>query len=126
MSFTVVIPARYASTRLPGKPLADIGGKSMIQHVYERAVRSGAAEVIVATDDERILEVVKGFGGAKKKHRLIISQVPSVLLKWGHAPTWCEKRSGGRQRGRSPPFLRANHPQGGEKIPASPALSPEN
>ncbi|MDT9096642.1 NTP transferase domain-containing protein, partial [Escherichia coli] len=63
MSFTVVIPARYASTRLPGKPLADIGGKSMIQHVYERAVRSGAAEVIVATDDERILEVVKGFGG---------------------------------------------------------------
>ena len=61
MSFTVVIPARYASTRLPGKPLADIGGKSMIQHVYERAVRSGAAEVIVATDDERILEVVESF-----------------------------------------------------------------
>ncbi|RUO65164.1 3-deoxy-manno-octulosonate cytidylyltransferase (CMP-KDO synthetase) [Pseudidiomarina planktonica] len=63
MSFTVVIPARYASTRLPGKPLADIAGKPMIQHVYERAQASGAAEVIVATDDERILNMVEGFGG---------------------------------------------------------------
>lgn len=63
MSFTVVIPARYGSTRLPGKPLADINGKPMIQHVYERAQASGAAEVIVATDDERILAVVEQFGG---------------------------------------------------------------
>lgn len=63
MSFTVVIPARYASTRLPGKPLADIGGKAMIQHVYERALASGAAEVIVATDDERVLQQVEAFGG---------------------------------------------------------------
>ncbi|EGN75616.1 3-deoxy-D-manno-octulosonate cytidylyltransferase [Idiomarina sp. A28L] len=63
MSFTVVIPARYDSTRLPGKPLADIHGKPMIQHVYERALNSGAAEVIVATDDDRIMKVVKEFGG---------------------------------------------------------------
>lgn len=63
MSFTVVIPARYDSTRLPGKPLLDIDGKPMIQHVYERAVQSGAAEVVVATDDERIKSVVEGFGG---------------------------------------------------------------
>lgn len=63
MSFTVVIPARYDSTRLPGKPLLDIGGKPMIQHVYERAVQSGAAEVVVATDDERIKSAVEGFGG---------------------------------------------------------------
>ncbi|RUO22574.1 3-deoxy-manno-octulosonate cytidylyltransferase [Aliidiomarina iranensis] len=63
MSFTVVIPARYQSTRLPGKPLADIHGKPMIQHVYERALNSGAAEVIVATDDERVMQVVKSFGG---------------------------------------------------------------
>jgi len=63
MSFTVVIPARYASTRLPGKPLADIGGKPMIQHVYDRALASGAAEVIVATDDQRVLEQVERFGG---------------------------------------------------------------
>ncbi len=63
MSFTVIIPARYASTRLPGKPLAQIAGRPMIQHVYERAAASGAREVIVATDDPRIAEVVTAFGG---------------------------------------------------------------
>ncbi|WP_286845197.1 3-deoxy-manno-octulosonate cytidylyltransferase, partial [Idiomarina sp. UBA4206] len=63
MSFTVVIPARYGSSRLPGKPLADIGGKPMIQHVVERAEASGAAEVIVATDDLRVKEGVEKFGG---------------------------------------------------------------
>ncbi|MEC9318822.1 MAG: 3-deoxy-manno-octulosonate cytidylyltransferase [Pseudomonadota bacterium] len=63
MSFTVIIPARYPSSRLPGKPLADIGGKPMIQHVYERALQSGAAEVIIATDDQRIADVVERFGG---------------------------------------------------------------
>ena len=63
MSFTVVIPARYGSSRLPGKPLADIAGKPMIQHVVERAEASGAAEVIVATDDMRIKEGVDKFGG---------------------------------------------------------------
>ena len=51
MEFIVVIPARYASTRLPGKPLAEIGGKPMVVHVADRARASGAAEVIVATDD---------------------------------------------------------------------------
>jgi CMP-2-keto-3-deoxyoctulosonic acid synthetase len=51
--FRAVIPARYASTRLPGKPLADIAGRPMIQHVYERVSASGAATVIIATDDER-------------------------------------------------------------------------
>ncbi|MGL5948776.1 MAG: 3-deoxy-manno-octulosonate cytidylyltransferase [Aeromonas sp.] len=54
MSFVVVIPARYASSRLPGKPLADIAGKPMVQHVAEKALQSGAARVIVATDDERV------------------------------------------------------------------------
>jgi len=63
LSFIVVIPARYASTRLPGKPLLDIGGKPMIQHVYERAQGSSAERVIVATDDSRIEAVVAGFGG---------------------------------------------------------------
>ncbi len=63
MSFTVVIPARYQSTRLPGKPLADICGKPMIQWVYEQALQSGAEKVVIATDDERIAEVVKTFGG---------------------------------------------------------------
>lgn len=60
--FIVVIPARYASTRLPGKPLKDIAGKPMIQWVYEQASHSGATEVIVATDDDRIAAACAGFG----------------------------------------------------------------
>ena len=62
MKFTVVIPARYASTRFPGKPLADIGGRPMVVRVAERASRSGAAQVVVATDDRRILEAVEAHG----------------------------------------------------------------
>ncbi|MCK9274395.1 MAG: 3-deoxy-manno-octulosonate cytidylyltransferase [Syntrophales bacterium] len=59
-----VIPARYESTRFPGKPLADIGGKPMIQHVYEGVLRNGnVSSVTVATDDERIFEAVRHFGG---------------------------------------------------------------
>ncbi|MFN3951935.1 MAG: 3-deoxy-manno-octulosonate cytidylyltransferase [Thermaurantimonas sp.] len=57
-----IIPARYASTRLPGKPLIDLGGKPMIQHVYERAINS-VDDLIVATDDPRIMHVVHQFGG---------------------------------------------------------------
>jgi 3-deoxy-manno-octulosonate cytidylyltransferase (CMP-KDO synthetase) len=60
--FKVVIPARYGSTRLPGKPLLDIAGKPMIVHVCERAQEADADEVIVATDDERILEEVTALG----------------------------------------------------------------
>lgn len=60
----IIIPARYGSTRLPGKPLADIAGKPMVQHVYERALEvSNAHEVVVATDDERVVSVVHAFGG---------------------------------------------------------------
>jgi 3-deoxy-manno-octulosonate cytidylyltransferase (CMP-KDO synthetase) len=62
MSFRVVIPARYASTRLPGKPLADIAGKPMVVRVAEAAGKSGAAEIIVATDDARILDAVQAHG----------------------------------------------------------------
>jgi len=62
MSFTVIIPARYASTRLPGKPLLDIAGKPMVQHVYEQAIKSQAQRVVVATDDQRIFDVVEAFG----------------------------------------------------------------
>jgi 3-deoxy-manno-octulosonate cytidylyltransferase (CMP-KDO synthetase) len=60
--FKVVIPARFASTRLPGKPLLDIAGKPMVIRVAERAMLSGAREVIVATDDERIYETVQQHG----------------------------------------------------------------
>lgn len=62
MSFSIVIPARYASSRLPGKPLLDIAGKPMIQHVYDRARESDARQVIIATDDQRIADVAAGFG----------------------------------------------------------------
>lgn len=60
--FSVVIPARYASTRLPGKALADLGGKPMIQRTFEQACLSGAREVVIATDDERIADAARGFG----------------------------------------------------------------
>ena len=60
----IVIPARYGSTRLPGKPLADIAGKPMVQHVYERAQQVSSAQiVVVATDDERVAAAVHAFGG---------------------------------------------------------------
>ncbi len=62
MNFIVVIPARFASTRLPGKPLLDIGGKPMVVHVAERARASGAAEVIIATDHAGIARAVEAHG----------------------------------------------------------------
>jgi len=62
MGFKVVVPARYASVRLPGKPLLDIGGKPMVVRVVEQAMQSGAEEVIVATDYEKIAEEVRKFG----------------------------------------------------------------
>ena len=62
MNFTAIIPARYASTRFPGKPLALLGNKPVIQHVYEQT-SSVLSEVWVATDDDRIREAVKKFGG---------------------------------------------------------------
>jgi 3-deoxy-manno-octulosonate cytidylyltransferase (CMP-KDO synthetase) len=64
LQIVAVIPARFASTRFPGKPLADIDGRPMIEHVYRRAAASGAvSRVIVATDDLRIARTVAGFGG---------------------------------------------------------------
>lgn len=62
-SYHVVIPARYQSTRLPGKPLADILGKPMVQWVYEAAQRSAAMGVCIATDDQRVEAAVRSFGG---------------------------------------------------------------
>ena len=62
MKFIAIIPARYASTRFPGKPLAVLGGKTVIQRVYEQAV-SVLPEAWVATDDGRIYQAVEAFGG---------------------------------------------------------------
>jgi 3-deoxy-manno-octulosonate cytidylyltransferase (CMP-KDO synthetase) len=69
LKFHVIIPARYASTRFPGKPLIDLAGKPMVVHVCERAAKSGAAGVHVATDDKRIFDVVKAHG-----HRAILTR----------------------------------------------------
>ncbi len=64
MAVVAIIPARYGSTRLPGKPLARIGGKPMIQHVYESTAKAkGLDRLLVATDDRRVAEAVRGFGG---------------------------------------------------------------
>jgi len=61
-NFVVVIPARFASERLPGKPLREIAGKPMLQHVFERGTESSASEVLIATDDRRILDAANVFG----------------------------------------------------------------
>lgn len=62
MSYTIVIPARYGSSRLPGKPLLDIAGQPMLQWVYERACASAASRIVIATDDPRIESAAQGFG----------------------------------------------------------------
>lgn len=88
--FVVVIPARYDSTRLPGKPLADIGGKPMVQWVHERAVASGAQQIIVATDDERVQAAVNAFGGevcmTKKDHSSGTERLAEVVQKYQFDP----------------------------------------
>jgi len=86
LKIVVVIPARYASTRLPGKPLVSLAGKPMIQHVYERAQRAQTVQrVIVATDDPRIVEAVKGFGGqavmTRSDHRTGTERVAEVAAR---------------------------------------------
>jgi len=70
MSVVAIIPARYASTRFPGKPLVDIAGKPMIQHVYERTLQASTVKrVIIATDDQRIYDAVIAFGGEAQMTR---------------------------------------------------------
>ncbi len=83
----VIIPARYASTRLPGKPLADLAGKPMIQRVYERAVDSGVGEVVIATDDERIRAAAEAFGArvcmTSHAHRSGTERLAEVIAQLG-------------------------------------------
>ena len=64
--FKVVIPARYASTRLPGKPLLDIAGKPMVVRVAEQAQKSGASDIVIATDFEKIVDVAKAHNIDRK------------------------------------------------------------
>ena len=77
-----MIPARFASTRLPGKVLVPIVGRPMIQHVWEKASTSGAGEVVIATDDERVAEVARSFGAVvlmtARRHRSGTERVAEV------------------------------------------------
>lgn len=87
MSFVVIIPARYASTRLPGKPLQDINGKPMIVHVLERARESGAERIIVATDHEEVARAVEVAGGevcmTRVDHQSGTERLAEVVEKCG-------------------------------------------
>jgi 3-deoxy-manno-octulosonate cytidylyltransferase (CMP-KDO synthetase) len=89
-AYTVVIPARYASSRLPGKPLQDIAGKPMIQHVWQQACLSGAQQVVVATDDQRIAEACEGFGAkvvmTRVDHNSGTDRLAEVATALGLAP----------------------------------------
>lgn len=81
----VVIPSRYGSTRLPGKPLVQLAGKPMVQHVYERAKRAQTVHrVIVATDDQRIMDAVAAFGGearmTRSDHRTGTERIAEVAV----------------------------------------------
>jgi 3-deoxy-manno-octulosonate cytidylyltransferase (CMP-KDO synthetase) len=86
--FVIVIPSRYASTRLPGKPLREINGRPMLEHVYERGTESAASEVVIATDDERIAEAAEAFGArvcmTGDQHRSGTERIAEVcdLLDW--------------------------------------------
>ncbi|MBI3569674.1 MAG: 3-deoxy-manno-octulosonate cytidylyltransferase [Gammaproteobacteria bacterium] len=83
----IIIPARYASTRLPGKALADVAGKPLIQRVHDCAVKSGAARIVVATDDARIRAAAEGFGArvvmTSAEHRSGTDRLAEVIEKLG-------------------------------------------
>jgi 3-deoxy-manno-octulosonate cytidylyltransferase (CMP-KDO synthetase) len=90
-SYRVVVPARYGSTRFPGKALVSLLGKPMIQWVYQRARRSGAREVLIATDDNRIMQAVRDFGATAvltaATHRSGTDRIAEVarLQRWEDA-----------------------------------------
>lgn len=89
MSFIVVIPARFGSSRFPGKPLADINGKPMIEHVVARAKEAGAQQVIVATDDNRIADVACHFASVcmtSERHESGTERIAEVISKENIAP----------------------------------------
>ena len=86
MNFTVIIPSRYKSSRLPGKPLADIAGSPMIVHVTKRALAAGAARVIVATDNKEIMQAVEQAGGeaclTRSEHQSGTERVAEVIERY--------------------------------------------
>src|SRR5580692_11349439 len=89
MVFHVIIPARFAASRLPGKPLLRIGDRPLIQWVWQRARASGAASVVVATDDERIFDAARGFGAdclmTSRQHASGTDRIAEVVRAKGFA-----------------------------------------
>jgi len=89
MSFTVIIPARYGSSRLPGKPLELIANKTLIQRVYECALKSDAEEIVIATDDHRIREVAESFDAkvcmTSERHNSGTDRLAEVVKELGYA-----------------------------------------
>ena len=85
MSYSIIIPARYASTRLLGKPLLEIEGKPLIQHVYQRATETQAKRIIIATDDQRIADICNAFGAevclTRTDHQSGTERIAEVIKK---------------------------------------------
>jgi len=88
-NYHIIIPSRFASTRLPGKPLLDVCGKPLIQRVYERALQSKATDVVIATDDERIAEAAENFHAqicmTSEHHPTGTDRIAEVVDKMGYA-----------------------------------------
>ena len=108
-AFTVVIPARLRSTRLPGKPLLLIAGKPMIQHVWEQARKSSAARVVVATDDAEIFKACEAFGAevlmTREDHDSGTDRLAEVATQLGPACR-CDR---GQRAGRRAPDSACDH-----------------
>ena len=100
MKFTAIIPARYASTRFPGKPLAVLGGKTVIERVYEQ-VSSVLDDVYVATDDERIREAVEQFGGravmTRADHKSGTDRIQEAVEKIASVQKWMDASTSGKK-----------------------------
>ncbi|WP_070988668.1 3-deoxy-manno-octulosonate cytidylyltransferase [Halofilum ochraceum] len=90
-AFRVAIPARYASTRFPGKPLTPIAGRTMLEHVWRRACEAGAEEVVVATDDDRIAAAAEGFGATVCMTRSDHASGTDRLAEVAQAHGWSEE-----------------------------------
>jgi 3-deoxy-manno-octulosonate cytidylyltransferase (CMP-KDO synthetase) len=121
--FRIVIPARYASVRLPGKPLRLIAGRPMLEHVYRRALLAGAAEVVVATDDERVLAACQAFGATAL---LTSASHPSGTDRLGEVATrrgWPEQSIVVNVQGDEPFLPPANVAQVATLLAASPAAA---
>lgn len=130
----MVIPARYASSRLPGKPLIELAGKPMIQWVWDNARQAGAERVIVATDDERIAAAVRGFGGdvcmTDPAHRSGTDRIAEVCATRGLPDDALVVNLQGDEPGVPPDMLTgvaaalAAHPQAGIATYATPIHTP--